>query len=210
MKKIGIPTIISLLMVSAASAATIDEIGVWIVPKGGPVTENGEVLASLSAKGIDAIVSFQFGLEYDPKIIIARNVTKGDAISDASFESKIDNEKGNIIIRIEKREGFSVEEGSIAKIQFGVIGTKGMSTPLDIAGLEALDSEHNHVPLLKVTNAEYTVGREIGAEIPIPIEQIIEPTETEIIPTETKGALGFGIITAILIMLAIYFVRKNK
>ena|SRR3990167_3471221 len=229
MRKIltGLITIISLiLMVSNVSASGIGELGVFIPPEGGPVTEEeNAVMVSIVAKDIDSIGSLQLTLSYDPDVLIARNVTRGDLLKqDVQFSGKIEN--GNISIGIGKTGGFSATEGSIAIIEFLPLGDRGrgMSTPLNITLSRVYDYTDKDIPFsgINIINGVYP-SRVPGAGandgpiggIPTTIETVQETetprgTEETPAPTETQQAPGFDIMLTIGAILTIFVIYLRK
>jgi hypothetical protein len=86
----------------------------------------------------DKIGNMDITLSYDPSVLEATAVTKGDLTTDSLFEYNI--LAGTILISLADAEGFS-GNGTIAYVTFDVIGTADSSSPLQIAALTANRAE---------------------------------------------------------------------
>ncbi len=215
MEKILNGLIAIMLLTTIADASGISELGVFIVPKGGPVMEDNVVRVSVIAKNVDNIGNLQLHLKYNPDVLVAREVMPGELVSNANFSNIANNFAGNITIEIEKTGGFSGEGGSIAKIKFISIGNMGMSSPLNITVLKVLDTANTQVTVsgIRLDNATYIVGRDLGASPGGAGGTAPELTEvmTTPIPMETtKETSGFGIIVSVIAILAISLIHLSK
>jgi hypothetical protein len=89
----------------------------------------------LTLNGIeDKIGNIDITLSYDPSVLEATEVIKGDLTTDSLFEYNI--MAGTILISLADAEGFS-GNGTIAYVTFNVIGAADSTSPLQIAALAA-------------------------------------------------------------------------
>jgi TolB protein len=82
----------------------------------------------------EKIGNMDMTLSYDPSILEATGVIKGGLTENSLFDSNIMD--GTIKISLADNEGFS-GDGSIAYVNFNVIGVEGSSSPLQIAAMMA-------------------------------------------------------------------------
>lgn len=218
------PIVVVLLisMSGIVSAGGIGQLGVFVIPEGGPVTGQENVSMSVVAKDIDSIGSLKFKFAFDPKVLVAKSVIRGDLIQqDVEFSSSIDNNAGIITIDIGKTGGFSGTDGSLVKMEFTPTDTRGMSTDLDITLIGVSDSMGKDIPFseINISNGKYPgIVPAAGLQGSITDTQPTEtqPTETTEIPTATPtpvGSPGFGTllaIGAILVISEIYLKRRNR
>ena len=89
----------------------------------------------LTLQGVqDRIGNMDLVLSYDPSILEATQVTKGDLTANSLFVENIQN--GTIRISLVDSQGFG-GDGSVAIVTFNVIGAKGSTSPLTIMELSA-------------------------------------------------------------------------
>ena len=90
----------------------------------------------LTLSGIEEkIGNMDMTLSYDPSVLEATEAIKGGLTRDSLFDYNIPDE-GTIKISLADSEGFS-GEGSIAYVNFNVIGVEGSSSPLQITAMMA-------------------------------------------------------------------------
>lgn len=110
----------------------------------------------INATGADDIGSLTLELAFDNSVITANSVTKGNIIQDGSFDKNIDNANGTIKLALASTEGNS-GDGSIAKINFSVIGSEDSSSPLDINLIDLTDSNNTDIIPEEIINSTFTV-----------------------------------------------------
>jgi hypothetical protein len=146
----------------------------------------------LTLNGIeDKIGNMDITLSYDPSVLEATEVTKGDLTADALFEYNI--LAGTILISLADAEGFS-GNGTIAYVTFNVTGATGSTSPLQIAALtanRAEDYEALTIPTndglfkvesgLTVSVSDTTGAKGSTVEVPINLEGASEVGSMDII-----------------------------
>ncbi|MCK4817984.1 hypothetical protein KA005_19595, partial [bacterium] len=109
----------------------------------------------LTLNGIeDKIGNMDITLSYDPSVLEATEVTKGDLTSDSLFEYNI--MAGTILISLADAEGFS-GNGSIAYVTFDVIGAANSTSPLQIAALTVNRAEDYEVLTIPTNDGVFRV-----------------------------------------------------
>ena len=128
----------------------------------------------------DKIGNMDITLSYDPSVLEATAVTKGDLTTDSLFEYNI--MAGTIMISLADADGFS-GNGTIAYVTFNVIGAVDSTSPLLIAALAANlaeDYEALMIPThdgvfrvesgLTVSVSDTTVAKGSTVDVPIIFE----------------------------------------
>lgn len=85
--------------------------------------------------------SAQLYLLYNPSVINATNVTAGSASAGALFSSKINNTEGKITLVLISVDGIS-NVGSLADIEFKVVGSVNNTTPLELVSEGVTDTKN--------------------------------------------------------------------
>jgi hypothetical protein len=103
-------------------------------------SSGSSVQIPLTLSGIkEKIGNMDITLSYDPSILEAKGVIKGGLTANSIFDYNIPNQ-GTIKVSMADKEGFN-GDGSIAYVKFNVIGSKGSSSPLQIAAIAANRAE---------------------------------------------------------------------
>jgi len=108
---------------------------------------------NLSGAG-DKVGNMDISLSYDPSILQAVKVNKGILTAQASFDSNLQN--GIIRIAFFDSQGFS-GDGSVAEIDFTVIGVEGTSSSLRITALAANRAADSTAMSIGIQNGTFTV-----------------------------------------------------
>ena len=96
----------------------------------------------------------QLYLLYNSYVINATNVTAGSASAGAIFSSKINNTEGKITIAVVSVAGIS--SGSIADIEFQVVGSVNSNTPLELVNEGVTDTKNIELNTI-LQNGDLTV-----------------------------------------------------
>ena len=110
----------------------------------------------LTLNGIeDKIGNMDMTLDYDPSILEATGVIKGGLTAGCIFDYNIPDE-GTIKISLADSEGLS-GDGSIAYVNFNVIGVEGSSSPLQIAAMMANKADDYEELDIQTNDGEFRV-----------------------------------------------------
>jgi hypothetical protein len=147
----------------------------------------------LTLSGIeDKIGNMDITLSYDPSVLEATEVTKGDLTSDSLFEYNI--LAGTILISLADAEGFS-GNGSIAYVTFNVIGATDSTSPLQIAALAANQAEDYEVLVIPTNDCVFKV--ESGLTISVSDITGAKGSTVEV-PINLEGASEVGSMDIVL------------
>lgn len=132
MKKLLLILVLSLFLptaFAATSATASDASG----------SKGSTVKVPVNVAGASKIGSMDMVLEYDPAVLKAVGVEKGALTANALFESDIAT-PGRVVIVLADSAGFG-GEGSIATVNFEVIGEAGRSSAITLAMVDATGAE---------------------------------------------------------------------
>jgi hypothetical protein len=184
MNKISVIYIAILFIVSAniVSAGGIDKI--YVSNASGDT--GSEIVISVDAVNMNDLGSLQLDINYDKNVLVAKNVTAGNATSGGMFTSNIKDT--GVTIGIISATGIS-GSGSIADITFNITGPKGISSPLTISMTSPTDSKNGPIIVQSVDNATFTVGN-IGIVGTVSPTTEISPIATRTVPNPDNGSGG--------------------
>ena len=184
MNKISAIYIAILFVVSAniVSAGGIDKI--YVSNSSGDA--GSEIVISVDAVNMNDLGSLQLDIHYDKNVLVAENVTAGNATSGGMFTSNIKDT--GMTIGIISTTGIS-GSGSIADIIFNVTGPNGTSSPLTISMMPPTDSKNGPIIVQNIDNATFTVGN-IGIVGTVSPTTGISPVTTRTVPNPDNGSGG--------------------
>jgi hypothetical protein len=147
----------------------------------------------LTLNGIEEkIGNMDITLIYDPSVLEATEVTKGDLTTDSLFECNI--LAGTILISLADAEGFS-GNGSIAYVTFNVIGAADSTSPLQIAALAANRAEDYEALTIPTNDGVFKV--ESGLTISVSDTTGAKGSTVEV-PINLEGASEVGSMDIVL------------
>jgi hypothetical protein len=145
-----------------------------------------EILLSVDAVDMNDLGSLQLYIHFNKNVLVAENVTAGNATSGGMFTSNIKDT--GITIGIISATGIS-GSGSIADIIFNVTGPNGISSPLTISMMPPTDSKNGPIIVQSVDNATFTVGN-IGIVGTVSPTVGIYPITTRTVPNTDNDSGG--------------------
>lgn len=163
------------------------------------------------------IGSLDIVLSYDPDVLIAQDVSRGELTSNSLLQSNTDN-PGIIAIGIADSDGIN-GEGSIAIISFDVLGQSGDSSPLTIESVDANDANTFVDIPITPANGSFIVGDEVEEEGTVEEEAVTQNGDEE--ETSTDGATGgvtlspwliaiIAVVVIVLVVVLLVALRSKK
>ncbi len=176
MKSVGVlfSVVFLLVIVSVHAVASIENIyieGPLQAPSGSNIT------FSVHATGMNNVGSLQLDILYDPSVIQAISVDRGDTPADVLFTYNVNNSAGIVTLGYITTKGMN---GSlvIANISFKVVGSEGDSTDVNIFVVDATDTQNNPINVTSVQGITFSVG--IPDTTPPNITVSVKPYRNEV------------------------------
>lgn len=184
--------VICVLLLRGAPEADAADIRIWIEPLQAKADFSAEFTVEVMIENATDLGYFQFTLEYDPKVVLAKGAVLGDFLgstgrSTSGLGPRLDNSKGTLTFG-----GFSFGtvkgpdgKGVLAEVTFTGLA-RGLS-PMRLKDILLSDTDNQSL-------VEFTVGEGVasigGAAIVTP-----EPTATPVMATMTPLSLPTSALT---------------
>lgn len=149
MKKTLFILCLALLIPAALASAASVSIGDASGSKGGTFK------VPINVAGASKIGSMDIVVEYDPSVLKVVSAEKGTLTTNALFETNTAT-SGKVVIVLADSAGFS-GDGSVAAVNFEIIGEPGSSSALTLTTVEATNAETVLDVQLTKTNGIFTV-----------------------------------------------------
>ena len=183
-----------LLLLTGFPAASAADVRVWIEPAQAKADFSTDFTVQVMIENVTDLGYFQFTLEYDPKVVLAKGAVLGDFLgstgrSTSGLGPRFDNSKGTLTFG-----GFSFGtpkgpngKGVLAEVTFTGLA-RGLS-PLRLTNVLISDSENQSLKGFTVQEGVAAVG---GAPVVTP-----EPTATPVMATMTPLSLPTALPTSV-------------